>query len=111
MRRNDQVRFPLAFLTIVKCILLFYAFPNLDWKSFWGFIYRHLVWSNPNSRILSTTENMEAEIMQVILDEARESYAKEIVHEVPSNTVEDMDNNVNRVDQWNKQWLQDKGYD
>jgi len=52
-------------------------------------------------------ENMEAEIMQVILEEARESYAHEIVHEVPSNTVEDMDNNVNRVAEWCKQWEKD----
>lgn len=53
------------------------------------------------------SENMEAEIMQVILDEARESYATEIVHEVQSNTVEDMDNNVSRVDQWCQQWMKD----
>ena len=50
---------------------------------------------------------MEAEIMQVILDEARESYAAEIVHAVPSDTIEDMDKSVTRVDQWLKQWLKD----
>lgn len=49
--------------------------------------------------------------MQVILEEARESYAHNIVHEVPSNTIEDMDNNVSRVEQWAKQWLIDKGED
>ena len=54
------------------------------------------------------SENMEAEIMQVILDEARESYAQEIVHECPSNTVEDMETNVTRVEQWGKQWIKDK---
>lgn len=53
------------------------------------------------------SENMQAEIMQIILDEARESYAEEIVHEVVSNTVEEMDNNVSRVDQWCKQWMTD----
>ena len=53
------------------------------------------------------SENMQAEIMQIILDEARESYAEEIVHEVVSNTVEEMDNNVSRVDQWCKQWMAD----
>ena len=47
---------------------------------------------------------MEAEIMQVILDVARESYAHEIVHEVPSNTIEDMENNLDRISQWSKQW-------
>lgn len=52
------------------------------------------------------SENMEAEIMQVILDEARESYAAEIVHEVPSNTVDDMENNATRVAEWCKQWEQ-----
>jgi len=50
------------------------------------------------------SENMEAEIMQVILDVARESYAHEIVHEVPSNTIEDMENNLDRISQWSKQW-------
>lgn len=52
-------------------------------------------------------ENMEAEIMQIILDEAREGYAKEIVHEVASNCVEDMDQNVQRVESWCKQWIED----
>jgi adenylate kinase len=52
--------------------------------------------------------NMEAEIMQVVLDEARESYAAEIVHECPSNTVEDMESNVKRVEQWIYQWLNDR---
>jgi adenylate kinase len=50
------------------------------------------------------SENMEAEIMQVILEEARESYASEIVHEVPSNTLEDMESNVDRVVEWCHQW-------
>lgn len=57
------------------------------------------------------SENMEAEIMQVVLDEARDSYAEEIVHEVPSNTVDDMENNVERVDDWCKQWLKDNSED
>lgn len=56
------------------------------------------------------SENMQAEIMQVVLDEAKESYAAEIVHEVPSNNIEDMDNNVSRVDQWMKQWLKDNSH-
>lgn len=50
-------------------------------------------------------ENMESEIMQVILEEARNSYAIEIVHEVPSNTVEDMQSNIQRVQQWVEQWM------
>lgn len=54
-------------------------------------------------------ENMEAEIMQVILEEARESYAHEIVHEVPSNNIDDMENNVTRVEQWCEEWMKDGG--
>ena len=53
------------------------------------------------------SSNMESEIMQVILDEAREAYDKNIVHEVPSNTIEDMESNVQRIEQWEKQWVKD----
>ena len=53
------------------------------------------------------SENMECEIMQIILEEAREAFPAEIVHEVPSNTLEDMENNVERVQAWIKQWILD----
>ena len=53
------------------------------------------------------SENMECEIMQVILEEAREAYAPEIVHEVQSNTLEDMESNVTRMEEWCKQWIAD----
>jgi adenylate kinase len=53
------------------------------------------------------SENMECEIMQVVLEEAREAYAPEIVQEVQSNTLEDMESNVTRVEQWCKQWIAD----
>jgi adenylate kinase len=56
-------------------------------------------------------ENMESEIMQVILDEARESYDPQIVHEVPSNTLEEMESNVQRVKQWIDQWIEDHACD
>ena len=51
------------------------------------------------------SENMECEIMQVCLQEAKESYDTEIVHEVQSNTVEDMDSNVERCKLWVEQWI------
>ena len=53
------------------------------------------------------SENMESEIMQVILDEAREAYDTNMVHEIPSNTIEDMESNVQRIVQWEKQWVLD----
>ena len=52
------------------------------------------------------SENMEAEIMRVVLDEAKESYDVNIVHEVPSNSLQDMDSNVSRAEQWYKQWIE-----
>eukprot|EP00668_Euglena_longa_P015024 GGOE01019071.1.p2 GENE.GGOE01019071.1~~GGOE01019071.1.p2 ORF type:complete len:182 (-),score=72.89 GGOE01019071.1:567-1091(-) len=43
------------------------------------------------------TENVEAEIMNVVIDEAREGYRAEVVLELPSNTTEEMEANVERV--------------
>lgn len=53
------------------------------------------------------TENIECEIMQVVLEEAKEAYDEEIVHEVQSNTIEELDSNVDRIVQWSKQWIED----
>jgi len=50
------------------------------------------------------TENMECEIMEVVLEEARESYDPEMVHEVPSNSLEDLDQNVTRMEAWLQSW-------
>lgn len=52
-------------------------------------------------------QNMESEIMQVILEEAREAYDPNIVQEVQSNTLNDMESNIQRVQQWTTQWIKD----
>ena len=49
-------------------------------------------------------DNVEAEIMQVILDEAREAYREEIVIELPSNTIEDIEANCERFRMWLQAW-------
>lgn len=49
-------------------------------------------------------ENMECEIMQVVLETAHEFYAPEIVIELPSNTIDDMESNADRVKQWLDAW-------
>jgi adenylate kinase len=54
-------------------------------------------------------ENMDSEIMQVLLDEARESYKEEIVVELRSDKVEDVDANVERMEQWVENWRKDNG--
>lgn len=42
--------------------------------------------------------------MQVVLDEARESYDEEIVVELNSETVEQIESNVDRISQWIEHW-------
>jgi len=54
-------------------------------------------------------ENMDSEIMQVLLDEARESYKAEIVVELKSEGVEDVEKNVERVEEWVRAWRKDHG--
>lgn len=43
--------------------------------------------------------------MQVCLDEAQESYKADIVWELPSNSVTDMETNIERV----RVWLTERG--
>lgn len=47
--------------------------------------------------------------MQTVLEEARSSYAEEIVVELNSETPEDMESNVERMVQWVANWRQQKG--
>jgi adenylate kinase len=53
-------------------------------------------------------ENMDAEIMQVLLDEARDSYDEGIVVELQSDSLEDIDSNVERIQQWIERWKEDR---
>ncbi|KAF8473839.1 AAA domain-containing protein [Kalaharituber pfeilii] len=52
-------------------------------------------------------ENIDAEIMEVILEEALEAYDEEIVIELQSDKAEDMENNVDRMAAWVKNWIKD----
>lgn len=51
-------------------------------------------------------DNVQCEIFQTILDEANDSYPPAIVFELPSNTPEDMENNVERITDWVTQYKQ-----
>ncbi|CAG8585284.1 9068_t:CDS:2 [Ambispora gerdemannii] len=65
-------------------------------------LYDRLVARNyPQNKI---TENIECEIFQVVLEEARESYAPEKVVELQSNSVDDMDSNASRIEKWIEDW-------
>lgn len=52
---------------------------------------------------------MDSEIMQVLLDEARESYKEEIVVELRSESNEDVEGNLERVETWVEMWRKDRG--
>lgn len=41
---------------------------------------------------------------QVVLEEAKESYPDEAVHQVNSNSVQDLESNVDRVQRWLEDW-------
>jgi adenylate kinase len=53
-------------------------------------------------------ENMDSEIMQVLLDEAREAYKEEIVVELQSEKAEDVEGNVERIERWIENWRRDR---
>ena len=55
------------------------------------------------------TENVQCEIMQVVLQEARDSYAAERVHELHSDSLEQMEANVERAVGWAGAWIAAKG--
>lgn len=49
-------------------------------------------------------ENVQCEIFQTILDEAREAYDNNVVFELPSNTPDDMEDNLDKICTWIEQW-------
>uniref|UniRef100_A0A0B6ZMS3 Adenylate kinase isoenzyme 6 homolog n=1 Tax=Arion vulgaris TaxID=1028688 RepID=A0A0B6ZMS3_9EUPU len=50
--------------------------------------------------------NISSEIFQVILEGARESYPEEIVHELPSDTADQLESNLDRILEWTELWKQ-----
>jgi adenylate kinase len=56
---------------------------------------------------LKMQENIDSEIMEVLLQEARESYDEEIVVELSSNDADEMDANVERIEAWLENWRKD----
>jgi adenylate kinase len=51
-------------------------------------------------------QNMDAEIFQELLEEARRAFPDEMVQEMHSNNLEQMDGNVARIAQWVDVWKQ-----
>lgn len=54
-------------------------------------------------------ENMDAEIMEVLLSEARDAFDEAITMELQSNDSDDMETNVSRIEAWLEHWMHDHG--
>lgn len=54
-------------------------------------------------------ENMDCEIMEVLLQEARDAYDEEMIVELRSEGTEDIDTNIERIEAWIKNWRKDNG--
>lgn len=65
------------------------------------------LWRIRNYPEAKLQENLDSEIMEVLLQEARDSYDEEIVIELTSNSSEQMDSNIDRIEAWVKQWKLD----
>lgn len=52
-------------------------------------------------------ENLDCEIMEVVWNDAVDAYIPEIVIPLSSNSVEDMDENVERISTWVENWVKD----
>lgn len=70
--------------------------PNSKWSTCRGYSLKKI------------QENNEAEIMQVVLEEARASYPAEIIVELRSENTEDLEANVARMVEWIVTWKRDR---
>ncbi|KAF9452630.1 P-loop containing nucleoside triphosphate hydrolase protein [Macrolepiota fuliginosa MF-IS2] len=69
-----------------------------------------LIWERLEKRgypLKKIQENNEAEIMQVVSEEARASYPTEIVVELRSEETEDLESNISRIVEWIQIWKTD----
>ncbi|XP_067003641.1 adenylate kinase isoenzyme 6 [Anabrus simplex] len=69
-------------------------------------LYDRLVQRGYNGKKLE--DNVQCEIFQTILEEAHSSYEPDIVHELPSNTVSEMEENITKIATWIEQWKQNR---
>uniref|UniRef100_A0A8B9KX30 Adenylate kinase 6 n=1 Tax=Astyanax mexicanus TaxID=7994 RepID=A0A8B9KX30_ASTMX len=52
-------------------------------------------------------DNVQCEIFQTIYEEAMGAYKEEIVHQLPSNSPDDLEKNLEQIMQWIEQWIKD----
>lgn len=52
-------------------------------------------------------DRIQCESFQVLYEEAIASYKEEIVHPLPNNELEELNDNVNLITKWIGQWVKD----
>ncbi|XP_059550416.1 adenylate kinase isoenzyme 6 isoform X1 [Myotis daubentonii] len=68
-------------------------------------LYKRLETRGYNEKKLK--DNVQCEIFQILYEEALASYSGDIVHQLPSNKPEDLENNINQILKWIEQWVKD----
>ncbi|XP_069887399.1 adenylate kinase isoenzyme 6 isoform X2 [Dipodomys merriami] len=68
-------------------------------------LYKRLETRGYNEKKLK--DNIQCEIFQVLYEEAIASYKEEIVHQLPSNNPEELEDNINKILKWIEQWVKD----
>lgn len=72
-----------------------------------------LLWKRLEKRnypLVKIQDNNEAEIMQFVLNEAREAYPAEAIVELKSESNDDIEQNVQRIVQWIESWRTQHGF-
>ncbi len=54
-------------------------------------------------------ENLDSEIMEVLLEEAREAFDADAIVELRSDSPDEMEANLDRMEAWLRQWRVDNG--
>ena len=94
-----------------NALFLFCGHKNTTLKAlYWeqdGFVllYKRLETRGYNEKKLQ--DNIQCEIFQVLYEEAIASYKEEIVHQLPSNEPEQLEDNINQISKWIEQWVKD----
>ncbi|XP_004645767.1 adenylate kinase isoenzyme 6-like [Octodon degus] len=68
-------------------------------------LYKRLETRGYNEKKLR--DNIKCEICQVLYEEAMLSYREDIVHQLPSNTPEELEENISQILGWIEQWVKD----
>ncbi|XP_006773027.1 PREDICTED: adenylate kinase isoenzyme 6 [Myotis davidii] len=68
-------------------------------------LYQRLETRGYNEKKLK--DNVQCEIFQILYEEALASYEEEIVQQLPSNKLGDLEDNIDQILKWIEEWIKD----